>query len=133
LSRSRLAAIGALTGDSGSAAVDFLGFGLPTVLVALLVMQLLLAGYVKNIALDAAAEGAAQAAAADGTLAAGVSRANDVMRVAAPWAKTRVTATTIAVAGSAASSLTVTALPSFVIFGLYEVSAEDWSINEVGH
>jgi len=133
LSRFRAATTGALTSDAGSAAVDFLGFGLPTVLVALLVMQLLLAGYVKNIALDAAAEGAAQASSADGTLAAGVSRANAVMRAAAPWAKTRVTATTIAVAGDAASSLTVTAVPSFVMFGLYEVSAEDWSINEIGH
>ena len=133
MSRFRAATTGALTSDTGSAAVDFLGFGLPTVLVALLVMQLLLAGYVKNIALDAAAEGAAQASAADGTLAAGVSRANAVMRAAAPWAKTRVTAMTIAVAGDAASRLTVTAVPSFVMFGLYEVSAEDWSINEIGH
>jgi hypothetical protein len=133
LSRSRAAITVASTSDAGSAAIDFLGFGLPTVLVALLVMQLLLAGYVKNIALDAAAEGAAQASAADGSLAAGVSRANAVMRAAAPWAKTRVTATTIAVAGAAASSLTVTAVPSFVMFGLYEVSAEDWSINEIGH
>ena len=131
--RSRPATTVAWPCDSGSAAVDFLGFGLPTVLVALLVMQLLLAGYVKNIALDAAAEGAAQASAADGTLAAGAARANAVMRAAAPWAKSRVTATTIAVAGDAASSLTVTAFPSFVMFGLYEVSAEDWSINEIGH
>ncbi|MEY4743336.1 MAG: hypothetical protein RIR34_675 [Actinomycetota bacterium] len=133
MSRSRAAITVASTSDAGSAAIDFLGFGLPTVLLALLVMQLLLAGYVKNIALDAAAEGAAQASAADGSLAAGVSRANAVMRAAAPWAKTRVTATTIAVAGAAASSLTVTAVPSFVMFGLYEVSAEDWSINEIGH
>lgn len=122
-----------LPSDAGSAVVDFLGFGVPTLLVALIIMQLLLAGYVKNIALDAAAEGSAQAAAADGTLAAGIARANQVMLSAAPWVRTRVDAASISVVGEPASSLRVTAYPSFIMFGLYDVSAEDWSINEVGN
>jgi hypothetical protein len=116
--------------EDGSAVIDFLAFGVPTLLVSLIVLQLLLAGYVRNVALDAAAEGAAQAAAADGTLEMGASRATQVMKAAAPWFDFRVFATDGVVDSQAASLVTVNVHPGFVWLGQATITSSEWCINE---
>ena len=116
--------------DGGSAPVEFLAFGLPAVLVLLAALQMLLSGYVSNVAFDAAVEGSAQAAAADGSLEAGVARAAEVMEVAAPWLKPSISATDGSLAGEAASGISVSAPGSFLNFAVFRIEMEAWSINE---
>jgi hypothetical protein len=70
--------------DTGSAPVEFLAFGLPLFLVVLISSQVLIAGYLANVALDAASEGAQTLAYSDGTEQASGSRAAKVLNWLAP-------------------------------------------------
>ncbi|WP_169077560.1 TadE/TadG family type IV pilus assembly protein [Microcella alkalica] len=65
--------------DAGSATVEFVLVGTLLTLLALSVMQIALAAHVRSTLIDAAAEGARQAALADSSLAAGVERSRDLI------------------------------------------------------
>ena len=99
-------------------------------LVMLITLQMLLSGYVSNVAFDAAVEGSAQAAAADGTLEAGMTRAAEVMDAAAPWVKATFSSSDGKLAGEAASGITVSVPATFLNFAVFQVQMEAWSINE---
>jgi hypothetical protein len=66
--------------------VDFALVGALLVLVLLCVVQLAVAAHVRATLVAAAAEGAREAAAADGTLAAGVRRSEQLVRASLPAA-----------------------------------------------
>jgi len=68
--------------DAGSATVEFVLVGTLLTLLALSVMQIALAAHVRSTLIDAAAEGARQAALADSSLAAGVERSRDLITTA---------------------------------------------------
>lgn len=68
--------------DDGSATVEFVLVGTLLALVALSVMQIALAAHVRATLIDAAAEGARQAALADSSLEAGVERSRDLITTA---------------------------------------------------
>ena len=68
--------------DAGSATVEFVLVGTLLTLLALSVLQIALAAHVRSTLIDAAAEGARQAALADSSLAAGVERSRDLITTA---------------------------------------------------
>ncbi len=68
--------------DAGSATVEFVLVGTLLTLLALSVVQIALAAHVRSTLIDAAAEGARQAALADSSLAAGVERSRDLITTA---------------------------------------------------
>ena len=74
-------------GDSGSAPIDFIAFGLPLVLLILVASQLLFSSYLANAALDAAGEGAQSLAYSDGTEESAQLRIAKVLGWLAPQAK----------------------------------------------
>lgn len=119
-----------LGSDIGAAPIEFLTFGIPAVLVLLIALQLLLAGYVGNIALDAAIEGSAQAAAADGSFESGVARATEVMLAAAPWINPSIEAESGVVAGDEVTQITVVAPVTVLSLAAFDVEMKAWSINE---
>lgn len=71
-------------GDSGSAPVDFLAFGLPTLALILASSQLLIGGYLSNVAFDAANEGAQALAFSDGSIASAHEKVAKVVNSLAP-------------------------------------------------
>jgi Flp pilus assembly protein TadG len=75
--RSRLR--GVLRDDDGSSPVEFILVGTMLTLLTLGVLQLGLSIYVRNVVLDAAAEGAFHAALADTSLADGARRTRDIV------------------------------------------------------
>lgn len=78
--------------DTGSAPVEFLAFGLPLFLLVLTSSQVLIAGYLANVALDAASEGAQTLAYSDGTEQASRSRVEKVLNWLAPQSSSQVDA-----------------------------------------
>lgn len=118
------------SGQAGSAPVEFLAFGLPTIVTCLIVTQVVLSGYLGNVAIDAAAEGAAQASAADGSLEIGIARASEVVRATVPWVAYKVDASESEYQGQTASSIQVELTPSILGLGMFPISAEAWNLNE---
>lgn len=105
------------TDDHGSAAVEFLAFGIPGVLLTLLAFQFIWAGYLSNVAFDAASEAAGVAALYDGTESAGEARGNLVMKQIARAAMASVEVSTTTLAGQAAKRATVQVYSPLIAFG----------------
>ncbi len=70
--------------DIGSAPVDFLAFGVPSILLVLLSVEVLVSGYLTNVAFDAANEGAQALAYSDGSHEAARDKVTKVMNWLAP-------------------------------------------------
>lgn len=86
--------------DRGSAVVEFVGVGALVTLAALGVMQVGMVSHVKAVVTDSAIAGAAYAALADSSLAAGIERTRELAAMGiARDLITDVTATTTTVAG----------------------------------
>ena len=73
--------------ESGSAPVEFLAFGIPLILITLLSVQLLVTGYLGNVAFDAANEGAQALAYSDGSTRAARDKVTKVLEWLAPQSK----------------------------------------------
>jgi hypothetical protein len=73
--------------ESGSAPVEFLAFGIPLILITLISVQLLVTGYLGNVAFDAANEGAQSLAYSDGSNQAARDRVTKVLEWLAPQSK----------------------------------------------
>jgi Flp pilus assembly protein TadG len=67
-------------GESGSAVVEFVFISIPLLLTSFTSLMIVQAGYVHNLLLDAAVEGSRYAANADGDLASGVQRAEEILK-----------------------------------------------------
>ena len=104
-------------GDRGSAPLEFLAFGVPTLVVTLIVCQLLVAGYLNNLILDAAMEGALVASAADGNVLVSQDRAKHVLAAASPGLSIEVEVTDDQLDGVAAKAVTVRSRSPLVMFG----------------
>jgi hypothetical protein len=110
--------------------VEFLAFGLPGFLLALAGFQIIWSGYLANIALDAASEGATIAATADGTLADGEARATQALKALAGVASATVTSSA-GVSGARDTSLISVSLTSPVLaFGLIPISETAEAVDE---
>ena len=70
--------------ETGSAPVEFLGFGIPMIFIILVGSHLLISGYLGNVALDAANEGAQALAYDDGSTQAARDRVQKVLAWLAP-------------------------------------------------
>jgi hypothetical protein len=73
--------------ESGSAPVEFLAFGIPLILITLISVQVLVTGYLGNVAFDAANEGAQSLAYSDGSNQAARDRVTKVLEWLAPQSK----------------------------------------------
>lgn len=102
--------------DTGSAPVEFLAFGLPLFLVVLISSQVLIAGYLANVALDAAGEGAQTLAYSDGTELAAGSRVDKVLRWLAPQSSSKVESGRQAEAGITLAVTTIRLSSPFLIW-----------------
>ena len=65
--------------DGGSAVLDFLAFGIPGIFILVIASQLVYGSYLSTISYDAALEGVAVAALADGSDSAAVQRSKQVI------------------------------------------------------
>ncbi|WP_284327555.1 TadE family protein [Demequina litorisediminis] len=95
--------------DQGSATAEFVMLGTLVVLIAIGLVQLVLALHVRNVLLSSAQEGARHAAAADRAPADGASRALEVAGASIPGVSAAASAEAITVAGAPAVSVTVSA------------------------
>ena len=116
--------------DSGSAALEFLAFGVPSLIVTLIVCQLLVAGYLSNLVLDAAMEGALVASAADGTPQAAETRVRRVLEAASPGLTGAVEVSDDNLNGNAAVSVTVGCHSPLVLFGAIQISQTARALDE---
>lgn len=117
--------------ERGSAALDFLAFGIPTFIASIIFTQILVAGYLSNVCLDAAVEGSLAAAAANGSLQQGESYALAALAATTPWAKASATSSSGVVGDRQISSVTVSAVAPVYLFGLQPIQMSAWGFNEV--
>lgn len=106
--------------DAGSAPVEFVLVGSLLTVLTLAVLQVGVVMYARNVATDAAVEGAYRAALADATLADGVASTREILHraIGAQYAED-VTATHLDVAGVESVQVTVRApLPVVALLGL---------------
>ncbi|WP_152649129.1 TadE/TadG family type IV pilus assembly protein [Demequina flava] len=107
-----------VTRDDGSAVVEFLGVAVIVVIVALALVQLILALHVRNTMTASAYGGATHAALADRTTAEGAVRAEALMSQALGAVATSASAQAITVGGEPANEVTLTArMPLIGIWG----------------
>ena len=116
--------------DNGSAVLEFLAFGIPGVLLTLVAFQFIWAGYLSNVAFDAASEAAGVAALYDGTEPAGEARGNAVMKQisGAKIATVEVSASTLA--GQPAERATVQVSSPLLVFGAIQIMQSAVSTHE---
>lgn len=118
------------TDDNGSAVLEFLAFGIPGVLLTLMAFQFIWAGYLSNVAFDAASEAAGVAALYDGTESAGEERGSAVMKqvAGAAFATVEVSASTLA--GQPAERATVQVSSPLLAFGSIPILQSAVAIHE---
>ena len=116
--------------DTGSAALEFLAFGVPSLLTTLVVLQLLAAGYLNNLVLDAAMEGALVAGAADGSASQAEARVREVLKISAPNLKTTVDVSDTQLSGAAAVSVTISCTNNLLFFGVIPIVQTAEAISE---
>lgn len=118
------------TDDNGSAVLEFLAFGIPGVLLTLLAFQFIWAGYLSNVAFDAASEAAGVAALYDGTEPAGEARGSAVMKQISGAAIATVNVTPAALAGQPAERATVQVSSPLLAFGSIPIVQSAVAIHE---
>lgn len=118
------------TDDNGSAVLEFLAFGIPSVLLTLLAFQFIWAGYLSNVAFDAASEAAGVAALYDGTEPAGEARGKLVLKQVAGAAFATVNLTPASVAGQPAERATVRVSSPLLAFGTIPIAKSAVAIHE---
>ena len=116
--------------DNGSAVLEFLAFGIPGFLLTLLAFQLIWAGYLANVAFDAASEAAGLAALYDGTEPAGVARGRLVMNQIAAAATATVEVSPAQLAGQPAERAIVQVYSPLLAFGSVPISQSAVAIRE---
>lgn len=119
--------------DSGSAVVEFLGVAVIVALVALALIQLVLALHVRNVLASSAYEGAAHAALADRTLSDGEARARVLVEQALGGLDANAWARHVTASGSPAVEVTVsTTMPLVGLWGPTEMSVDARAFDEEG-
>ena len=121
---------GFLGGDSGSAPLEFLAFGVPSLIVTLVVCQVLVAGYLNNLLLDAAMEGALVASAADGTPQAAQERVRRVLTAASPGLVGEVAVSEDTLDGQPAVAVSITSHSPLLVFGAIDLTQTARALNE---
>jgi hypothetical protein len=121
-----------LDDDCGSAPLEFLAFGVPSLIVTLIVCQVLVAGYLNNVILDAAMEGALVASAADGTPQAADNRVRRVLQAASPGLVAAVEVSEDTLDGQPAVAVSIRSHSPLLVFGAVDLSQTARALNEVG-
>lgn len=120
-----------LRSDQGSAPVEFLLLGLPMLAVTLVCWQLLNFGYQRDLALDAAIEGANFAALADQQPQAGSEMARKVLDSVSPGSLLQVRSEGAEVGGFDAVKTRVVAKPKFLFIQLPNIEAVAYAVREI--
>ncbi|WP_084078839.1 TadE/TadG family type IV pilus assembly protein [Demequina sp. NBRC 110057] len=117
--------------DRGSATADFVMIAALVVVIALALLQLVLAMHVRNTLLSSAQEGARHAAAADRGVAEGAARALEVAAASIPGTRASAGADATTVDGAPAVRVTMTApVPMLGWWGPVDVTVSARALEE---
>jgi hypothetical protein len=116
--------------EAGSAPVEFLAFGVPLILITLISAQLLVTGYLANVTLDAANEGAQTLAYSDGSVQSSRNKVVKVLDWLAPQSRLQVDAISNSSGAASVAQVTVRLLNPFSLWSGQLISESASVIDE---